>query len=355
MPEWYADTNSGFLHALRGTELKFLSYDTLSQIERAGGTSIVGGEVAVDSTGIALCLGVSERHLRFLGANSHENYRIFELRKKSGGARTIHAPKMQIKSVQQFILDHVLDEEENSAAVHSFLRKSPTETRNAVSNATVHKGQSFVASIDIKDYFSSVRHTAVLDLFNSLEKVIFSENAASLLTDLCTLKGPDRERLGIPQGAPTSPAISNLILADFDRPMLEASDELEVNYSRYADDLTFSGEFRRSTLFAMSIAKKRLQELGFQLAPKKTRVLSHRSQQRVTGAVVNEMVLPPRKLRREVRAFFHRSRRDWTSLGPAERMRRLQVMQVYVSYFNMFDDYPSSHIAQMRNIIRRLK
>lgn len=345
----YAEHLSGSPWASRDTRLNFLSFDTVDQVGLAGGLANGSDNPRLTPQGIALCIGISGGFLELIDRHVHLHYRIFQIRKRSSGTRTIHAPRIQLKSIQRFVLDHLLDLEHVHDAVHSFVPTSldsKAAPRSSISNATVHQGQRYVASIDIRDFFGSIPRDGIWSVFTGVEKIGLTEDSVKILQNICCLPYRENSERGIPQGAPTSPALTNLYLSRFDEGMAQLAGELKLRYSRYADDITFSGASRRNALLAISVAIRRLAELQLEIAPKKTRILSWNSQQRITGAVVNERVLPPRSLREKVRVMFHKASRDWRFLD-RNRARLLG----YIAYFSAFSDFPRDRIEQYRSIV----
>ena len=155
----------------------------------------------------------------------------------------------------------------------------------------------YVTNIDIENFFGSIE---VSDVQTLLIRNGMSEVSAALVARLVTKDGV------LPQGAPTSPAISNLCLVEFDQIMLTDCQRQNLRYSRYADDITISGADRDAVVAMIQVARERLLgEYGLRLNEDKTRIASRHGQQKVTGLVVNEKALPPRKFRRRVRAAFH--------------------------------------------------
>ena len=219
-------------------------------------------------------------------------YHRYELPKKSGGMRPIAAPPSWLKALQRAILEKILDPLAVHEASHGFVRG-----RSIISNAKLHVGSPLVANCDIANCFPSIRWQLVLgalkrDLAHQLDA-----SAVSLLIDLCTFEG------GLPIGAPTSPSLLNRVLYQTDVWLTQAAEERGARYSRYADDLTFSGDDKVPELLA--IARKVVSRIGLKLDNKKTQIYRNGRRQIVTGLVVNEHPSVPRYIRRRVRAAVH--------------------------------------------------
>jgi RNA-directed DNA polymerase len=227
-------------------------------------------------------------------------YKVFTIPKKKGGMREITAPNFALRSVQQLLNAYLQKEYPHNLGLDSvfiskkmgvdFTAKSPL-----VRNAILHIKQPFLASIDIKDFYSSITAQQVFSLFTG-PKFNFSEKMALILTRLTTYKGY------LPTGAPTSPVISNFILADKDQEILQFLTTKGIVFSRYADDITLSSENPISVDIITQI-----EEIlsPFQINNKKTRFISANRQQKVTGIVVNEKQNVDRKWLKKLRAMLY--------------------------------------------------
>jgi retron-type reverse transcriptase len=248
-----------------------------------------------DGSELAYFLGISPRLVWHMVLNPQQYYRSFEIKQKNGKVRTITAPRVFLKTVQHYILDCVLSATPVSNSVHGF-RKG----KNCGSGAKVHVGRSYVWNIDIKDFFPSIDRRTVENAFRGIG---YNERAASLLSGLCCLDGR------LPQGAPTSPALSNIIFSPIDQTLIDLCQRASVAYTRYADDLTFSA----TSLIQDSLQRDVLEiikQAGFDINPKKTRLMGTKCRREVTGLTVNEQVSIPRHRRRRMRALFHEARKN---------------------------------------------
>lgn len=217
-------------------------------------------------------------------AESH--YRMAQIPKRDGGTRKLLVPDPLLKQIQKNILHHVLDGMEVSPCAAAY-RKG----RTLSGNACVHTGKPLILKLDIEDFFGSILFPAVLQ--NAFPAVYFPTAVGTLLTVLCCCH--DR----LPQGAPTSPAISNLVMKPFDRYMEEWCGERKIAYTRYCDDMTFSGDFDAKTVYRK--VKGFLGAMGMELNEKKTKAVPFAYRQTVTGIVVNEKLQVPRDYRRKLR------------------------------------------------------
>jgi hypothetical protein len=271
---------------------------------------------------LAEALGLTVAKLRWLAyhrdAATHLHYRRFMIPKRGGGERAIWAPMPLLKAAQHWILHNIAEKLPVHGAVHGFL-----PGRSTLSNAAAHTDARIVLKMDVKDFFPTVTLARVKGIFR---KAGYREQVATLLALLCTesprevveLEGQTYYvSLGprcLPQGAPTSPALTNTLCLRLDRRLSGLAARLGWRYTRYADDLTFSlpagHEGRPKTGALMGLVKRIVETEGFTLHPDKTRIHRQGGRQQVTGLVVNGGGPPrvPRALRRELRAAVHNLR-----------------------------------------------
>ncbi len=222
----------------------------------------------------------------------HAYYR-HELPKQSGGTRTISAPERLLKFLQRKILDRLLSPLGAHDCAYGFVRG-----RSIADNARPHINSQIVTNADVKNCFPSVKWSLVLGVLRRDLGKQLSRAAISYLVDICTAEG------GMPIGAPTSPALLNRVLLKSDQILLAAATKRNCVYTRYADDLTFSGD--KGAIELLGVAKRTLGQIGLTLDPKKTNIFRRGRRQMVTGLVVNDQVSIPRKVRRRLRAAVHR-------------------------------------------------
>jgi len=261
------------------------------------------------------------------------HYVTFAIRKRSGGHRLIHAPKTKLKAIQRKLNALLVGKLPNSDHAHGF-----RVGRSVATNSTQHVGKAVVIKLDIKDCFPSIHFGRVRGLLISLG---YGYPVATSLAVLMT-EAPRQpvEAEGkiyhVPvgpracvQGAPTSPGICNAILMRMDRRLAGLAKKCGFTYSRYADDLTLSGDDVTKVKMLVSITRKIVSEEGFRLNRKKTRVLRKGQQQRVAGVIVNDVAGLSRQERRRIRAAIHQ-------LAPndSEKRKRLEGKLAYLSMIN---------------------
>ncbi len=294
----------------------------------------------------ALELTVSE--LRWLCFHSEAaertHYVTFDIPKRSGGVRRIAAPQQMLAAAQHWVLTQVLEKLPVENQAHGFVKG-----RSTVTNATVHLQSKVVVNLDLKDFFPSITFPRVKGVFR---RCGYSPAVATVLALLCT-EAPrrvveyDGKRLhvavgarALPQGACTSPAISNQIARRLDRRLVGRLSKKGWVYTRYADDLTFSSKTvgREAVAWLMAVVRHVAQEEGFALNPDKGRVNVAAGQQVVTGLVVNQAVAVPRSERKRLRALLHQAKK--TGLAAQNRTEHpafkdaVQGMVAYVSMAN---------------------
>lgn len=250
----------------------------------------------------------------------HYHHRL--LPKRSGGLRLLEAPKAELKQVQRLLLDRVLARLPVHEAAHGFVRGRSVHT-----HAQVHAAQACVISFDLRDFFPSIGAARIRAFWRSCG---YPEGVAQMLTQLCITRTPAavRERLReakaldfqaakrlasphLPQGAPTSPALANLCAFGLDLRLEGLAHRFGARYSRYADDLVFSGpaplaqRFRPLHAWVDAIAA----DEGFALHPGKMRRRLSHHQQRITGLVVNAQPNIARQDYDQLRAELHRAAR----------------------------------------------
>lgn len=245
--------------------------------------------IIYDQQHLSLLVGVQYEYLLRAMNGPHRFYRDFYIQKKNGGRRHISEPLPILKEIQKWILENILSKLEPSPYAKAFVRGASIRE-----NARFHLRQSIVLNIDIKDYFGSVRAGAVYKIFRNLG---YTRAVASALTNICTLDGV------LPQGAPTSPCISNIVSRRLDMRLSGYCKRRKIRYTRYADDLTFSGSFRAGIL--ISFVERICSESGFSLNEKKTRAMPRHTSQEVTGIIVNQRIRAPKEYRRKLRQEMH--------------------------------------------------
>lgn len=266
------------------------------------------------------------------GSEAGSAYVEFEVPKATGGVRRIAAPRPILRKAQRKILDEILSKVPVHKSAHGFLAQ-----RSTVTNATPHRGAAIVVKMDLVDFFPSVHYRRVVGLF---EELGYGEAVAQVLAGICTYRPKLDDGTMVwpgllPQGAPTSPAITNLICRRLDARLAALAKKSGAKYTRYADDLTFS--FSKEPESPKGLGRffwwvdQICQQEGFTENTKKRRVFRKSAQQRVTGIVVNDTLSVPRKLRRRFRAIVNNVKKN--GLEAEARDRSKESFEAYLYGF----------------------
>lgn len=240
-------------------------------------------------------------------------YLTYRLPKRAGGSRIITAPDEKLKRLQRRFLENGFDELPLHPAAHGF-RKG----HSIVSNAREHTGRNMVVRADISSFFPSTGYGRVLRACRLLADGTFSEGAVRLVAEICCYGG------ALPTGAPTSPVIGNLVLKSVDAALDTMSRRYGITYTRYADDLTFSGDGEVQKI--LPFVRKVLADCGFRTDPKKEHIFRKGRRQVVTGLVVNQNAHVPRRIRRRLRAAVHRSQQHKETHWHGKEMDETELM-----------------------------
>lgn len=247
--------------------------------------------VIFDVHHFSILLGIEVKQIYAIIINISDNYTKYSIRKKSGGKRDICAPKPILKQIQRWIYNNILLREKRiSDCAHGFIPKDGDTTKGIVSNAKPHIGKKIVVSMDLKDFLPAFIKRRFLDYFMELG---YDKEIANCLTSLCCL---DRH---CPQGAPTSPALSNIIFRSVDEVILHYCNNNHLTYSRYADDITVSGNVVNPTVIIKDITKI-LKDNGYKINQKKTRIRIKGTRQEVTGLTISDGIHVPKAYRQEI-------------------------------------------------------
>jgi len=228
--------------------------------------------VLFDNKHLALVLGISSVDFGKL-IYSIDDYCYHEVKipKKSGGVRTLDIPSVDLKYIQRWILDNILIRMYVSVHADGFVKN-----KSILTNAKKHIGSDCVINIDLKDFFPSVKFEQVFGIFRYYG---YTKEVSYTLSKLCTYRGI------LPQGSPASPAITNIICLKLDKRLAALAKKYDASYSRYADDITFSGN--KAVVRLLPIATSIIRDTGFSVNLDKTHISFSHQRQEVTGLIVN--------------------------------------------------------------------
>ena len=231
-------------------------------------------------------LGFSAKTLYGLSNSLEKHYHTVYLPKSDGSKRKLSVPDLILKLVQKSIADNILIQYPISKYAKAYKPGSSIQKK-----ARPHVGKKKILKLDIEGFFDHILYSRVKDTVFYEEK--YSESIRILLTMLCYYND------SLPQGAPTSPAITNIIMYDFDETVGAFCNEKNIAYTRYCDDMTFSGDFDEKEI--ISFVKNVLFKFGLHLNNRKTAVVPATKRQCVTGIVVNEKMNITKDYRKKVR------------------------------------------------------
>lgn len=264
---------------------------------------------------LAELLGINYKDLCYLIRFRDGYYSYHLIKKRSGGKRRIVVPYDNLKRIQRWILDEILAKQAAHPCCKGFIKGS-----NILGNAKVHVGKKYIKKFDLKDFFESIDVRRVYGIFRGIG---YSPAVSFDLASLCTIRISDEKYRAmspskklwfghlntyypvLAQGAPTSPALSNLICRKMDARFEKYAIRNGLQYTRYADDLTFSGDDITKlpkTAFVMKI----VEEEGLRLNHKKTGTYGRESRQEVTGVLVDgDKPRVPQKFKRQIYRHLH--------------------------------------------------
>jgi RNA-directed DNA polymerase len=307
---------------------------------------------------VARALNISVGMLRYFSIHRDRevrpHYFMFKIPKRRGASRTIMAPMRDLKALQRKLLHILVNKLPVSDCAHGFRRGRSIRT-----GAEPHAAKRVVLNMDIKDFFPSVHFGRVRGYLIALG---YGYPVATTLAVLMT--GAERQPVEVEgtvyhvpigsrycvQGAPTSPGLCNSIALGLDRRLLGIARSFSFDYTRYADDLTFSGNDPGVVHKLRAAVRRIVEEEGFSVNPEKTRIMRSGRRQTVTGVVVNKEPGLSRKERRRLRAMAHRLQKE-DSWGPA-RKKTIALLKGKIAFLHMLN---AAQAMPFREIIKSLE
>ena len=290
---------------------------------------------------------VSGKHLPDIlrYTNSHDRnrqYHPFDIPKKSGGVRQIVAPTGDIKSIQTvlaYLLSSAADHDEHA---HGFI-----QGHSVITNASQHLRKTYVLNLDLKNFFPGITFHQV----ESALRKYFSKDVAIFIAKLCTWTDVEQGHAEdvLPQGAPTSPVLSNIVCETLDSRLSGLAKRFGLTYSRYADDMTFSSYhsvYAKDSLFWTELHSI-IEECGFRLNDNKTRLLKRGTRQEVTGITVEDRLNVSRKWMKLLRTqVFH-----YEMYGGSEETYRSLMGKI--AFLKMVRGSDDERACRLYNRVRR--
>lgn len=263
---------------------------------------------------------LSRSALYQLSVHADQHYKTYDIPKKSGGFRTISQPARNLKALQAWILVNILNKLSTSPSCKGFEKGAST-----YDNAQPHIGAAAILTIDIEDFFHSVSQQRV---FNIFKVVGYNNLVAAVLSNICTHEGK------LPQGSPCSPKLANLSVWRLDVRLQGYVGKQGINYTRYADDLTFSGSTPSKVAGSFQFIKRIVSEEHFELNASKTRLAGPSKAKIVTGLIVlNDGVGVGKEKYKLLRAKIHRL----TKPAEQKNLELLSEVHGWLAYLNSVD------------------
>lgn len=241
----------------------------------------------------------SEKMLKYFASDTcaPRRFRAFHIHKKNGGLREIKKPCRQLDVILTCVNTLLRSLYEPSDAAMGFAKG-----RSILKNAQAHVGHNYVFNIDLKDFFTSIPQARVWKRLQ-LPPFNLSPNIANVLAGLCCCYNQDTNTNVLPQGSPTSPLLTNAICDKLDRKLKGVAKRFGLNYTRYADDISFSSMhnvYQQNSKF-MTELRRIITEQGFTINEAKTRLQKKGTRQEVTGITVNNVTNISRKFISDLR------------------------------------------------------
>lgn len=292
---------------------EFIS-ETLSY---ADGLDSKGLPVIFDQQHLSYLLCMEHRNLRQLVKSASSYYKYFAIKKHRGGLRRIMSPYSELRDVQTWIKENILDKIELPNCVKAFVKG-----RNIMENAKMHEGRKYILKVDITNFFESI---GARQVYVAFRKMGYDRSVAAWLANLCTAKIEDykyeqledqeeiqklfndlyhKSEPFLAQGAPTSPGLANIICNRMDKRMMGLANKHGFTYSRYADDMTFSVD-KKDRLPKVSMIRKIVETEGFHLNDEKIELLHEGNRQIVTGLLVDNHVRVPGRYKKDIKRHIH--------------------------------------------------
>lgn len=279
-------------------------------------------------------------------------YTSFQIPKRSGGVRTIHAPHQDLRDIQKKLADLLVKYKNIIQATNNMklnISHGFEKNKSIITNARIHRNKRFVFNIDLENFFESFHFGRVKGFFEKNEHFMLPSEISVIIAQICCYNGK------LPQGAPTSPVITNLICNILDIRILKLAKKFKLDYSRYADDLSFSTNdknFLNSKDDFHNELVKEIIKAGFRVNDKKSRLLFKDSRQVVTGLVVNEKINVNRRYYKETRAMV-KSLYTTGSFEINSQVANIKQLEGRLSFINHIERY-NNNIDKNNHEFRKL-
>lgn len=274
------------------------------------GTKYIMGIPPIESIkDMSELINLSERFIYHLNTSINYFYKEVKVKRKNKKIRILACPSKRLKAVQAWILRNILDKISVEHAAVAYVKG-----KNLLDNLEVHKSNKFIICLDIENFFGAISQMWVYSLFRSLG---YNKNISYIFANLCTYKG------SLPQGGVTSPSLSNILCKRLDRRILGYTGARNIAYSRYADDITLSGNNPNILLKSVEFVKSIIEDEGFNLNMDKYRVIRPGHCRKITGLIISDdniCVGIGRRKKKELRAKIHNLKSGKLSEQEAKKM-----------------------------------
>lgn len=264
-------------------------------------------------------------------------YISFEIPKKSGGVRSIDAPIVELKVIQRALVNALYEHINKKRMTKSKVAHAFEKEKSIITNAKIHRNKRIVLNIDLENFFESIHFGRVRGFFNKNKNFLLPLDIATIIAQIACYRGK------LPQGAPTSPIISNLICETLDHRLIKLAKKYRLDYTRYADDLTFSTNdkkfFDSLEQFYQEISSE-LKRAGFHINEKKTRLQLRDSKQIVTGLIVNKKINVDRNYYKKTRAMAHQlyTHGSYTINGKPATINQLEGRFAFIDQLTKYNN-----------------
>ena len=248
------------------------------------------------------------------------SYKTFFIKKRNGKLRKIEAPNKDLKKFQQYLLQNYF----NNLKVH-FTAVGFIKNKNVKNGAYKHLNKSLLLCVDIKNFFTSIKKEY---LYNIIKNIVKNDYDTESILNLSTYNGV------LPQGAPTSPMLANAYCYELDTELYNLAKHNKLNYTRYADDLSFSSDdINFNFINLLKLITDILSKYGFILNHTKTRIINKNKRMTITGIVVNKKVNISKDKYKLLRAIIHNIKKHNIVLTAKEKSKLLGQIS-WVRYLN---------------------
>ncbi len=245
--------------------------------------------VIFDKKHLSLLMGINPVTIGYYIINTDNFYKEYQIPKSNGDVRIISSPSFNLKAIQRWILENILYRYPVSDRANGFIKG-----KSIKDNAEPHVGKDIVINVDIKDFFPSIKFDQIFYVFYNKG---YTKELSFTFAKLLTYKGE------LPQGSPASPYLANIICRVLDQRLLGLASKIGASFTRYADDITFSGN--SDIVNYKDTIRSIIENEGFKINDKKFRIQRSNQMQEVTGLIVNDGLKVKRRYKRKLKQHIY--------------------------------------------------